>query len=278
MVREEPCPVYPRAGPAVSTMEKLQFERFEYKYFVSQQIAEDMRVFLAPFLRLDPRCEENPGRTYAITNLYWDNPAMDLYWDHMHGSPDRFKLRIRTYGSEPDGPRFFEIKRKVRQVVVKSRAAVPSARYAAVLDGDATIPLPGEQQAYLEDFIGRTIRHGCAPLFLLRYDREAYESVFGDDARATFDRGLCYQAASGPDPRGQARGWSYIDSPELMGSVPDPVLLELKFGPFVPAWMGEFVRHFELRRTQFSKYLSVATHHREHPLALPDDQHRSRRR
>ena len=256
----------------------LEFERFEFKYFIDEALVDPIRTFTAPFLRLDPTCQREPSGTYVVTNLYWDSPAMDLYWDHVNGSPDRFKLRIRSYGDETsDSPCFFEVKRKVRNVVVKHRAVVLRSQYDAVLDGDPSVRTEDAQQAHLDDFMGRMIRYGCSPNFLIRYEREAYENVFDEDARITFDRSVRYQPATGRNPSGGSRGWTYIDTPALMAGVPDPVLLELKFGAFVPAWMGELVRRFELRRTQFSKYLSVATHFQENALALADDQRRPRR-
>ena len=259
-----------------ASMEILSFERFEYKYYVPESLVEDIRRFVAPYLRLDPYCAKDPSRTYTITNLYWDTPGMRLYTDHLHGSVDRLKLRIRTYGPGVGGPTcFFEVKRKVRQVIVKHRAVVPRDCYEAVLDGDPGVVFEGPTRAHLDSFLGELLRYGAQPAFLLRYQREAYENIFDEDARVTFDRAICYQAARGIDLRGDDRGWTYVDGAESMRGVPQPTLVELKFGSFVPAWMMDLIRTFDLERSRFSKYMTVATHQLEHPGGGLDDYRRS---
>lgn len=255
-------------------MDLLEFERFEYKYYVPEAMVDDIRSFITPYLRLDPHCAKEQGRSYTITNLYWETPGNTFYRDHLEGAVDRLKLRIRTYGTGYGSPTcFFEVKRKVRQVIVKHRAGIPRDGYEAALDGDRCGLLDGPTRAHLDRFLGHLIQYGAQPAFLLRYQREAYENVFDEDARVTFDRAICYQPARGLDLRGDDRGWTYVDGPATMrGDSPQPTLLELKFGSFVPAWMIELVRTFGLHRTRFSKYLTVATHCLEHPEGGLDDQ------
>ena len=257
--------------------ETLSFERFEYKYHVPEHLSDEVRHYIRPYLVKDPHCARSPDGAYVINNLYWDTPHLAFFYAHTNKSIDRFKLRIRTYGTGEGGSTaFLEVKRKIRQVIVKTRVGIPRDRYEAIMRGDIQADLPGRENAYLQDFIGRMIQWGAQPLLLIRYKREAYENVFDEDARVTFDRELCYKPADGLDLRGdQARGWTYMDDPDAMPGVPTPTLIELKFTSFVPGWLRELVQRFGLQRTQFSKYLTAVEHLVNGPLAIADDRRRS---
>ncbi|MFO0757486.1 MAG: polyphosphate polymerase domain-containing protein [Byssovorax sp.] len=255
----------------------LAFERFEYKYHVPDELSDEIRHYIRPYLVPDPYCAKSPDKMYVINNLYWDTPRLDFYYAHLNKSLDRFKLRIRTYGTGYGSPiAFLEVKRKIRQVIVKTRVGIPRDHYEAIMRGDEHPEMPGAEGNFLQDFIGRQIQYGAQPLLLIRYKREAYENVFDEDARVTFDREICYKRAEGLDLRGdQERGWTYMDGPEVMPGVRAPNLIELKFTSFVPGWMKDLVRRFGLQRVQFSKYLTAVERLLDEPVANLDDHRRS---
>ncbi len=257
--------------------ETLSFERFEYKYHVPDHLLDEVRHYIRPYLVKDPHCAKSPDGAYVINNLYWDTPYYAFFYAHFNKGVDRFKLRVRTYGPGEGGPTaFLEVKRKIRQVIIKTRVGVPRDSYEAILRGDIHPELPGMESAYLQDFVGRMIQWGASPVLLIRYKREAYENVYDEDARVTFDREIAFQPAFGMDLRGdQARGWTYMDGPEAMPGVPIPSLIELKFTSFVPGWMRELVQRFRLERVQFSKYLTALERLVNGPLAVFDDRRRS---
>ena len=244
-------------------MSALSFERFEYKYFVPKMLLGPIRRFIAPYMVRDKHSAHSPLGRYTITNLYLDTPELSLYWAHRNGALDRYKLRLRAYGEQADGALFFEVKRKVKQVVLKNRVRIKREVVETLLRNGHG-PLPSTLAAHnLEDFMGRYVRGGCLPVVLLRYEREAYESVFGEYARLTFDRGIRYQPAQGMDLRGEEENWIYLDHPTNTWGVEKGVLVELKFTRFLPAWMVDLVRTFDLERHEFSKYLVALTHRLE---------------
>src|SRR5262245_5553276 len=108
----------------------LSFERFEFKYFVPERLVDAVRCFAEPYLERDEFAAREPNGVYRINNLYLDTPDLAFYWAHTRGNPDRFKLRVRTYG-DGRGTRFLEVKRKYRHVVIKHRAAVGPGVYDA---------------------------------------------------------------------------------------------------------------------------------------------------
>ena len=62
-----------------------------------------------PFLRLD---DHLAGETQAITSLYLDTPSLTFLRWHLEGASERFKLRVRAYGSAPHTIVYAEVKRK----------------------------------------------------------------------------------------------------------------------------------------------------------------------
>lgn len=235
-------------------MDTLHFERYEYKYFVPEDQSEAIRRFIRPYVAVDAHAADAPDRRYSIYNLYLDTPCLDLFRACTEGDVDRFKLRIRWYDAAARGPFFFEVKRKVRQVIVKDRARITADDLRAVLRG-MPVSLPeGPTRERLTAFLSQVALRGMCPYLFSRYTREPYESVFGDYARLTFDRAICFQAARGKpmDPR----GWTYTDAPWATGGMRGATVLELKFTRDFPRWMSDLVAEFDLERIGYSKYVS----------------------
>jgi len=200
-----------------------------------------------------------PRGRYTIRNIYLDTPRLDLYTACVNDELDRFKLRIRWYGEEPKGPFFFEVKRKIRQVIIKDRAKISASDVRAILRGEPLSLPDGPTRDHLMAFLDRVVRHGMIPCLFSRYTREPYESIFGDYARITFDREMCFQRAQG---RGEdPRAWTYTDASWATGGMSRAGILELKFTREFPRWMADLVTEFELERVGYSKYVS-AVHYR----------------
>lgn len=235
-------------------MNAQRFERFEYKYCIPEERVEEVRRFIAPYVVTDSHAAGRPGNRYTIYNVYLDTPALDLYWACEQDDVDRYKLRLRWYDAEGRGPVFFEVKRKVRQVIVKDRMAVSRDQLRSILRGEPHGFPEGAPDNPLDSFLDRMWSGGAVPQLLTRYNREPYESAFGDYARITFDRAMCHQRARGFDLRGDENSWTYVDSGALLGGEGPSTLIELKFGRLFPAWMSDLVRTFDLERVGFSKY------------------------
>jgi SPX domain protein involved in polyphosphate accumulation len=157
-------------------------------------------------------------------SLYLDAPDLQLCRESLTGVKNRFKLRIRSYTDEPEYPRFLEIKRRINQVIFKSRARVT--------DGDVPILLQSRSlppQGYTTDemalnqfqFYVASIRAG--PIVLVRYMRQAFEGTSEDRVRVTFDRELCYKIADEPQVRLGGSGWRHH------ASTTGYTILEIKF-------------------------------------------------
>ena len=226
--------------------------RFEIKYRISESQAEAVKQFIKPYLRLDRYSKLQRYGAYPIVSLYLDSDNLQLCRESLTGQKNRFKLRIRSYTDEPDYPRFFEIKRRMNTIIIKSRARVMHQDVATLLSGSHL-----RQQSYYTDeetlnqfqLYMNSIR--AKPVIRIRYMRQAYEGDNPENrVRVTFDRELCYNVSSIPEVTLNDQGWQH--HPLSL----DGVILEIKFTGCYPAWLSRMVEYLDLRQQSISKYAS----------------------
>lgn len=197
-----------------------------------------------------------PDGTYRIRSLYLDTARFDLYWANEREQGDRFKLRARVYPGSEESPVFLEVKRRVLDVIVKTRAAVPADLWRDVLAGReaALSALSPAARAGALRFLAPYHRHHLRPVVLVEYEREAYISELDSYARLTFDRKIAVQPRETLDLEADPRRWRPIDHTAQTRTAEPVTVLELKFERRPPAWMSALVRSLELIRYSFSKY------------------------
>jgi hypothetical protein len=169
------------------------FERFEFKYVVSEQRAKELLQRTASYLRSD---DWAPGGQ-RITSLYLDSPERDFLQLHREGAPDRSKLRVRAYGDPLADQAFFEIKRKVKRVTFKHRAIVPQSAVPMLLRGElgpTRLVKSEAEQRTLEHFLYLMLTYRAEPTVLTTCCREAFTAIEpADEVRLTLDRDISYQ-------------------------------------------------------------------------------------
>lgn len=225
-------------------------QRFEMKYLIDEVKAEEIRAFLTTFMVPDDkaRC----GHAYTVSSLYLDSPSMRLFWSSNLGEKNRFKLRVRSYSDDPSQPVFCEIKRRMNGIILKKRAAIHREYLGEILRGVHPRPemviIPSELDN-LHLFSEEIRQIDARPCLHVRYQREAWMSLFGDPMRITFDSQLaCLPVPETFDRvRLNGNGWKRLDH--------FPVILELKFSDSYPPWLHEFVLRHGLFRDSCAKYV-----------------------
>jgi hypothetical protein len=239
--------------------------RVECKYLVPSPEIHALRNFIRPFTRPDRYARLRRDHRYQVCSLYLDNEDLSLYRSTVEGLKNRFKLRIRTYSSSPEEPAFLEVKKRMNDVVRKSRTGVTrgaARRYLGVSHRS------GEQGHASTDedageFLSLMRLHHTRPLLRVRYSREAYESNGGDPVRITFDTDLMHAVTLDAD--------FSLDGPEWHPTPVAGTILEIKFTERHPSWIQELIRAFQLQRQSVAKYvLSV-----DRALELGNLQHHS---
>jgi hypothetical protein len=167
-------------------------------------------------------------------------------------------MRIRAYGRVPGPPWFFELKQKRDQLITKYRSMVTEKDFSGLLAEGAFFPQGGEgRNSRNRDLFLRTLAaYRAGPQVLTRYRRLAWVSTVNEYGRLTFDRDLAYLPHPAPDFRFRER--EMIPNDHQMTFDPGcDTILELKcYTTRVPYWMIDLVRHFELSRVGFSKFVT----------------------
>lgn len=203
---------------------KLHFERFEFKYLMTEAKAEKvLETLLANNLEWDPYTENKIEHAYTVTSLYYDSPTLKCYREKIDGLDRRFKLRERIYGKkhEENTQIFYEIKRKKDVVIVKDRE----------------IGSPSEEFEYKRQAFN------LSPNIVIQYERQALQGKFQDRLRVTFDRELRAVSAE-----------SLKDFHDPKPVSPRFVIMEIKYNNTLPAWFSRIITGHELERRPFSKY------------------------
>jgi hypothetical protein len=235
-------------------------ERYELKFNIAPELIAPLSDFVEAYCYPDRHSEGTPGGFYQVNSLYLDSPDYHFLRNRIERLPDRFNMRVRSYGPLPVAPYFLEVKCKSGDIIRKHRARIQDEDLERVLD--PATPLDAGL-AYLGEAAGanlfRTLvhRHNAAPVVMTSYRRKAYVSHCDEYARVTFDIGLRYMPQREYRPLSLEGGLAPSD-PETRYDEGTSVILELKcYASYVPLWMVDMIRTFQLRRRGFSKYASA---------------------
>lgn len=245
----------------------LMDSRYELKYLIPNRVALRVREFVQQYLELDEYGLSQPNLSYPVHSLYLDSDNWEIYWRTVNGDKNRFKLRVRYYTDSPRTPVFFEIKRRMKDVILKSRCAIKRGGEEAVLAGHFpeakyfASTNPAERFA-LERFLQLMLDLNATPKMHVAYLREAYVSPHNNEVRLTMDRSV--QCVPRPDGQLITR----MDEPLVCTT--DTVILELKFTGRFPNWFRELVQSFNCFQTGAAKYVEGATLYRSRDLSPRD--------
>jgi SPX domain protein involved in polyphosphate accumulation len=244
-------------------LDRLQRQRFEYKYLVSEHVALGVRDFVSSYLELDEYGGTQPNFSYPVHSLYLDSPDLVLYRNTINGDRNRFKLRVRFYENADDRPVYFEIKRRANNAILKKRVAVDRSAAHDIVGGHLLHPshlVDGRPEALeaLGTFSTLMNRLAAVPQVHVSYLREAWMANGSNSVRVTMDR----------EVRTERRRVFSLD-PKM--AVPTEVfgrdvVLELKFTDRFPNWFSDLVRVFGIRQGSAAKYVDGICRMGEHAL------------
>ncbi|MCH8494345.1 MAG: polyphosphate polymerase domain-containing protein [Balneolales bacterium] len=246
------------------TDSKLQRQRFEYKYRISETKALALRQFVSSYMDLDSYGALQPDLSYPVHSLYLDSPNYQTYTDTINGNRNRYKLRVRYYENGENAPVYLEVKRRFDKVIAKKRAVVHRDAVQQLLDGQfpmhshLTNPSP-EQFEALQYFCDTQMRLNASPKTHIAYRREAYENDGNNSVRVTFDRHVYSEAVNNRIVTFN----NVTDNPiSVFGS---EVILELKFTNRFPEWFKHIVQSYGLKQESAAKYVDglIQLHHNQ---------------
>lgn len=231
--------------------DRLQRQRFEQKYILSEDQAQGVREYVNSHLELDENGIGKPHNSYPVHSLYLDSGLLDTFWATINGDKNRYKLRLRFYDHHPDTPVFFEIKRRLNNCILKQRGGVRKDAVPWLLNGH--LPEPAhllrpdpKQLVAIQRFLELVEQLHAAPTAHVAYLREAYVDAVNDAVRITFDR----------DVRAETRRTATFNTQMENFSQPfgTTVILELKFTDRFPDWFRRLTQRFDLTQCGAAKY------------------------
>jgi hypothetical protein len=236
--------------------DRLQRQRFELKYILSEKYALAVRDFVGSYLELDEYGATLPNFSYPVHSLYLDSEDLRLYQTTINGDKNRFKLRLRFYENRADAPVYFEIKRRMDNTISKMRGGVRREEARWLLAGH--LPEPSHliskdprQLVALQRFCEYAHALRATPKAHIAYLREAWVNREDNSVRVTMDR----QVRCEPELEGKLS--TQMNHPVLVFG--DAVVLELKFTNRFPNWFGDLVRVFGLMQCGAAKYVDGVT-------------------
>ena len=148
--------------------DRMQRQRFEFKYLLTERKAREVREYVLTQLELDEAGQGKENNAYRVNSLYLDSDPLLTFFDWVNSNRNRFKIRMRYYDEEPHTPVFLEIKRRVSGCILKQRCAVRKSAASIVLagqipEGQLIVSRDPRQLVALENFITLVLRTEPAP-------------------------------------------------------------------------------------------------------------------
>ncbi|MFZ9704187.1 MAG: polyphosphate polymerase domain-containing protein [Bacilli bacterium] len=226
--------------------EKNVFQRYEIKFLLTKEQFDRILVPIRRFMKADPYCRD--GKPYHLRNVYFDTPDHQLISLSLLKPDFKEKLRIRKYGRRGDGTHlvFLEVKRKVRGIVTKRRAALSLNEIEAFMLRGV---MPDRQQYFdqqiLKELLYITAVYDLQKAVFIEYDRLAFFDKKDEEFRVTFDQHI-YTRYDDFD----------FESPKIGTTLlpKNQVLMEVKVGEAMPLWFAKTLARFGIYLNSFSKY------------------------
>ena len=239
------------AGP----VSPLVLDRYELKYLIPYSMVEPISAYVAHFCDMDYYSTISENGFYLINSLYFDTPTFLFTRRKEEGYPNRFSLRVRSYGEKPKAPYYFETKEKFLDFCKKRRGRVPIENWSDLLfDPSMVTEFEHASDPHIQRFISLATTYNASPVILTQYRRRAYLSTLDDYARVTFDCKLRFQHETRYNVHPDERHMNCYDHPDTFLDPGHNVILELKCERKIPVWMIELIRRFNLTRSGFSKF------------------------
>ncbi len=235
----------------MSQIHRLQQQRFELKYLITEEVARRLRNYVSSYLELDDYAVGRPNLSYPVHSIYFDSDDFQFCHASINGNRNRFKLRLRYYDENPETPVFCEIKGRADNCILKRRCGLRRDAVASLAAGR----MPQKEQvlspeprhwATLQEFCRRLHLFRARPKLHNSYLREAWVCPRGNDIRITFDRNILVEPCFQPHPVLRMRQPIRLANNEIV--------LEVKFTERFPDWFNAMVQRFDLVRSAFSKY------------------------
>lgn len=222
--------------------------RYELKYALQAELVPEVLKKIRRHAVLDPFAMKRKKHQYTVKSIYFDSPMLKYYYEKLDGLKVRKKLRIRTYDKEKETV-FVEIKRRYIHLIVKERVPFPQKETILLFDEKQEVDISHFSSPtfyVVNKFFYNMLKEKLRPTVLVMYERKPFVHPLDSTQRITLD--FDFRAYAYP------RLEDLLDGLEGSSILHPFAILELKFNDFMPKWMRELIREYNLFPQSISKY------------------------
>lgn len=220
------------------------FNRNEIKYLLTKDVLDELEPLLKEHMYIDIYNQQ--GRTYPVSNLYFDTPSDELIIKSLEKPVYKEKLRLRSYGqASPGCTVYLELKKKFRGTVTKRRTPMTLEEAYSFINCGKEPDNPQLNIQVFNEIKDILSRYPLKPKVYISYDRLAYFEKDNDDFRLTIDQNIL-----GRRDNLKLETEAYGEHIFKEGMY----LLEAKALYAFPLWFVHFLSKNKLYPSSFSKY------------------------
>ena len=224
--------------------------RYEFKYFVSNNVANSIFDIAQNFMNLDKFASKIKGKSYFVRSLYFDNSQYDNFFEKVDGMQIRKKFRLRTYDNRFNNKSNFylEMKGRKQDRIIKKRVKIENEdlEYFHSFKNMNELQLKYNSDL-INDFIFSEKRKKIKPKILVDYFRKPLINKYGLYFRLTLDSKIVVSKSN-----------NLFNDKSFCFPIkysPGYTILEVKFERSIPAWFHRVVQSFSLNRKSISKFV-----------------------
>ena len=215
-------------------MEFRHEEKFEINYSDMLTVRQRMRCVAYP----DPHAVNG---VYRIRSLYFDSASDKALREKLDGVSRRKKFRIRRYNGD-SSVIHLEKKSKLGGLGNKQTAPLTAEETQLIIDGDIAW-MADSEWPLIQELHAKMFSEGLLPRTIVDYTREPFVYPAGN-VRVTLD----YNIRTG------MRCTDFLNDSCVTVPASDCIILEVKWGAFLPDMIKDAVSIADRRVGAFSKY------------------------
>jgi len=214
--------------------------RHEYKHRLNFGDYAILAPRLAAVMTRDKHAGAN-GK-YRVRSLYFDTYEDKALKEKLDGVDRREKFRIRCYPGSTSQIILLEKKSKIKGLCNKVSEKITEDECKKIIKGDIDAFKTDERPLLVE--LWHKMRAGLAPKAIIEYEREAFVFPAGN-VRVTFDSNI----------KTSLKPSDFLDEASpLVPAGDEPLILEVKYDGFLPAFIGCILQVGSRRAAACSKY------------------------
>ena len=231
-------------------IENKTLQRYEFKYFLPKNIAEEIKSHVSKFMNLDHFANLESKKNYFVRSIYFEDEFNSNFEEKINGYRIRKKFRLRYYNKNiVNSPVFLETKGRNLERTYKRRVRLNISDIEIIKQEKYLLNLLKKypKSIPIQDFVFEYYKKKLKPKILIDYERVPFINKHGLYFRLTFDHNLsCIKLNN-----------------KLNNNVLDKriecksgfTILEVKFERSIPLWFHRIIQSYNLRRQSISKFV-----------------------